>query len=60
MDDMLSLTLNGNDALTMIHELQNLTGINPQSIPFNDARVLSVFALLMPLALHRQSWQMLL
>lgn len=43
MDDMLSLTLNGNDALTMIHELQNLTGINPQSIPFNDARVLSVF-----------------
>lgn len=60
MDDMLSLTLNGNDALTMIHELQNLTGINPQSIPFNDARALSVFALLMPLALHRQNWQMLL
>ena len=43
MDDMLSLTLNGNDALTMVHELQNLTGINPQSIPFNDARALSVF-----------------
>ena len=43
MDDMLSLTMNGNDALTMVHELQNLTGINPQSIPFNDARALSVF-----------------
>lgn len=57
---MLSLTMNGNDALTMVHELQNLTGINPQSIPFNDARALSVFALLMPLALHRQNWQMLL
>ena len=27
----------------MVHELQNLTGINPQSIPFNDARALSVF-----------------
>lgn len=60
IDDMLSLTMNGNDALTMVHELQNLTGINPQSIPFNDARALSVFALLMPLALHRQNWQMLL
>lgn len=43
IDDMLSLTMYGNDALTMLHELQNLTGINPQSIPFNDARVLSVF-----------------
>lgn len=61
MDDMLSLTIMyGNNALNMLHELQNLTGINPQSIPFNDARALSVFALLMPLALHRQNWQMLL
>lgn len=43
IDDMLSLTMYGNDALTMLHELQNLTGINPQSIPFNDAWVLSIF-----------------
>lgn len=43
IDEMLSLTMYSNDALTMLHELQNLTGINPQSIPFNDARVLSIF-----------------
>lgn len=35
--------MNGNDALTMVHELQNLTGINPQSIPFNDAWASFVF-----------------
>ncbi|HFI0463497.1 TPA: PolC-type DNA polymerase III [Streptococcus suis] len=43
-DNVLKLDILGHDDPTMIRKLQDLSGIDPKTIPFNDSGVLSLFA----------------
>ncbi|MDR1013159.1 MAG: PolC-type DNA polymerase III, partial [Lactobacillales bacterium] len=42
-DNVLKLDLLGHDDPTMIRMLQNLSGINPATIPINDPKVMKIF-----------------
>lgn len=43
-DNVLKLDILGHDDPTMIRKLQDLSGIDPQEIPFNDPGVMSLFS----------------
>jgi DNA polymerase-3 subunit alpha (Gram-positive type) len=42
-ENLLKLDILGHDDPTMMHILQDLTGVDPTSIPMNDPKVMSVF-----------------
>jgi DNA polymerase-3 subunit alpha (Gram-positive type) len=56
-DDVLKLDILGHDDPSMLRMLHNLTGIDPEEIPMNDQKVLSLFT--SPKALNVSSMEIL-
>ncbi|MDR0298647.1 MAG: PolC-type DNA polymerase III [Streptococcaceae bacterium] len=53
-DNILKLDILGHDDPTMIRMLQNLSGIDPMTIPFDDKKVLGLFSSPEPLGLTKE------
>ncbi len=42
-DNLLKLDILGHDAPTMVRQLYDITGINPETVPYSDEKVLGIF-----------------